>query len=230
MDRQGRRLRLERESSTGGCCASRHRKRPPCRPRRGFQLAWALDTVLHRQGRWHERAGAWPTALPAARRLPHPAAAHTHRSLGQATTTLDDYERAHTHLHRALHLYTEAGDLFGQAHAHLTLGVLWERRGRPEQALDQPSRPSTSSRPSVTAAPRGRAQHGWCRALLGNHTAALAYCQQALTLHQQIGERWGQAAAWDSLGYAHHDLGRHTDAAHSYSADLSHYIGDRAWG
>jgi hypothetical protein len=37
-----------------------------------WQLAWALDTVLNRRGRWHEWAGAWRAALPAAGRLPHP--------------------------------------------------------------------------------------------------------------------------------------------------------------
>ena len=196
-----------------------------------WQLAWALDTVLHRRGRWHERTGAWQAALPAAGRLPHPAAAHTHHSLGRAATTLDDHERAHTHLHHALHLYTEAGDLFGQAHAHLTLGVLWERRGRPEQALDHTQQALTFFQ--ATGHRHGHATAlnnvGWYHALLGNHTAALTYCQQALTIHQQLGERWGQAAAWDSLGYAHHHLGHHTHATDSYTHALTIHrdLGDR---
>jgi hypothetical protein len=63
-----------------------------------WQLAWSLDTVLNRRGLWHEQADAWQAALPAAGRLPHPAAATAHRLLGWVVTKLGDYGRANTHL------------------------------------------------------------------------------------------------------------------------------------
>jgi tetratricopeptide (TPR) repeat protein len=70
---------------------------------------------------------------------------------------------------------------------------------------------------------------GWCHALLGNHTAALTYCQQALALNQQLGDRVGEAHTWDSLGYAHHHVGHHTQAAGCYqhARTLFRSLGDR---
>jgi tetratricopeptide (TPR) repeat protein len=50
-----------------------------------------------------------------------------------------------------------------------------------------------------------------------------------VALHQQAGDRYGEAAAWDSLGYAHHRAGRHARAVDCYrcALDLIHDIGDR---
>jgi tetratricopeptide (TPR) repeat protein len=196
-----------------------------------WQLAWALDTMLYRRGRWHEAADVWQTALPAASRLPHPAAAHAHRMLGGAAAMLGDHERAHAHLHHALHLYTEAGDPVGQAHTHRGLGYLWEWRGRPEQALDHAQQALTLYQ--AAGHRRGQAVAlstvGWCHALLGDHTAALTSCQQALTLLEQLGDRDGQAGTWDSLGYAHHHLAHFAHAADCYQHALTLYrdLGDR---
>ncbi len=184
-----------------------------------WQLAWALDTLLNRRGRWPELAGTWQTALPAADRLPHPAAAYTHRLLGAAMTMLGDDEQAHTHLHHALHLHTNAADPTGQAHTHRALSILWERRGRPERALGHAQQALTLFQATGHRSGQAHALNaiGWDHALLGDHTSALTYCQQALTLHQEAGNRDGQAATWDSLGYAHHHLGHHTHAADSYT-------------
>jgi tetratricopeptide (TPR) repeat protein len=197
-----------------------------------WQLAWALDRALQRRGRWHELAGAWQAALPAAGRLPHPAAATAHRLLGAAVTRLGDDEQAHTHLHRALHLHTEAADPVGQAHTHHGLGSLWaRRRGRPDRALDHAQHALTLFK--TTGHRRGHATAlndiGWYYALLGDHTQALTYCQQALALHQQLGDRDGEAAAWDSVGYAHHHLGHHPEAADCYQHALTLFrdLGDR---
>jgi tetratricopeptide (TPR) repeat protein len=195
-----------------------------------WQLAWTLDTVLYRRGRWHEWARAWQAALPAAGRLPHPAAATAHRLLGAAVTMLGDDEQARTHLQHALDLTTEAADPAGQANTHHSLGLLWARRGRPDRALNHAQQALTLYQ--ATGHP-GQAHAlnavGWYHALLGDHTAALTYCQQALTLNQQLGNRDGQAHTWDSLGYAHHHLHHHTQAADCYqhAITLSRDLGDR---
>jgi tetratricopeptide (TPR) repeat protein len=196
-----------------------------------WQLAWALDTVLLRRGRWREMAGAWQTALPAAGRLPHPAAATAHRLLGRAVTRLGDDEQAHTHLRHALHLHAEAGDPVGQAQAHYCLGFLWERRGRLDRAHAHAQQALTLYR--AAGHRRGQAYAlnavGWCHALLGDHTAALAYCWQALALVQQDEDRDAEAGTWDSLGYSHHHLGHHTQAADCYqhALTLRRDLGDR---
>src|SRR5262249_28182169 len=46
---------------------------------------------------------------------------------------------------------------------------------------------------------------------------------------QDVGDRGGQAATWDSLGYAHHHLGHHTHAITSYHHALTLFrdLGDR---
>jgi len=68
----------------------------------------------------------------------------------------------------------------------------------------------------------------------GNYPQALDHARQALTLQQELGDRYGQSATWDSLGYAHHHLGHHTDALtlrrdlddHYTEARILTYLGD----
>jgi DNA-binding SARP family transcriptional activator/tetratricopeptide (TPR) repeat protein len=196
-----------------------------------WQLAWTLDTTLTRQGRWQELVGAWQTALPAAGRLPHPAAATAHRLLGAAATRLGDDEQAHTHLQHALRLHTEAADPVGQANTHILIGVLWERRGRPERALYHAEQALTLYQATGHRSSQANALNavGWYHTVLGDHIHALTYCQQALTLHQRAGNRDGEAATWDSLGYANHHLNHHTQATDCYQHALTLYrdLGDR---
>jgi len=61
--------------------------------------------------------------------------------------------------------------------------------------------------------------------------AGLRYCGQALGLIPRHGNHRLEAEVWDSLGYAHHHLGDHAEAAASYqrALDLRQQIGDR-WG
>jgi DNA-binding SARP family transcriptional activator/tetratricopeptide (TPR) repeat protein len=196
-----------------------------------WQLAWALDTVLTRRGYWHELGGVWQAALPAAARLPHPAAATAHRFLGWTVARLGDDEQADTHLQHALRLDTEAADPVDQAYTHHALGFVWGRRGRPDRALDHIQQALTLYQ--ATGHRRGQANAlnnvGWYHALLGDHTRALTYCQQALTLHQQLGDREAEAATWDSLGYTHHHLNHHAQAADCYhhALALARDLGDR---
>jgi tetratricopeptide (TPR) repeat protein len=57
---------------------------------------------------------------------------------------------------------------------------------------------------------------GWMRAQLGDHEGALALCQQALAVQQEIGDSASAAHTWDSLGYAHRCLGRYDEALACY--------------
>jgi tetratricopeptide (TPR) repeat protein len=41
-------------------------------------------------------------------------------------------------------------------------------------------------------------------------------CQQALDLHRELGDELGEAAAWESLGDAHHRLGHYQEAVTSF--------------
>src|SRR4051794_30695247 len=58
---------------------------------------------------------------------------------------------------------------------------------------------------------------------------ALPFCQHALTLQRQNGDRQGAAATLDSLGYIHRQLGRHDEAIRSYQQAIGLFdeLGDR---
>lgn len=64
---------------------------------------------------------------------------------------------------------------------------------------------------------------GWTHILLGSYDEALTQCRLSLALHQEIGDRNGEAAAWDSLGYAYHHLGRYEEALAGYAHALDLY-------
>lgn len=61
---------------------------------------------------------------------------------------------------------------------------------------------------------------GWHHALAGNLEPALAHCQEALALLGEIGDRYGQAASWDSFGYIQHRMGRHGQATAAWRQAL----------
>jgi tetratricopeptide (TPR) repeat protein len=66
---------------------------------------------------------------------------------------------------------------------------------------------------------------GWYCSHLGNPGEAITYCEQALLIHQEIGNLVGQAATWDSLGHAHTQLGHHRHAISCYRQSLE-LLGD----
>ena len=67
--------------------------------------------------------------------------------------------------------------------------------------------------------------------LLGDYQQARAFCRQALTLSAEVGHRWVEGCAWDSLGYAEHHLGNLAEAAACYQRALSvsREYGDRLY-
>jgi len=64
--------------------------------------------------------------------------------------------------------------------------------------------------------------------VLGDYGQALARSNEALALHRELGNRQGEAAAWEALGYAYHHLGDHAHALTCYqrSLELFHDLGD----
>jgi tetratricopeptide (TPR) repeat protein len=198
---------------------------------RTWQLAWALNTFLHRRGYQQDRATAWLLASGAADRLGNPAAGgHAYRDLGWAIIRMGRYREAHTHLDRALELAARAADQIGQAHIHRALASLLEREGDLREALAHDRR--ALGLYQAVDYRQGEADAlnsiGWDHSLLGEHTDALASCQQALALHQQAGDRWGEANTWDSLGFIQHELGRYDQAVDCYqrAVTLVHDLGD----
>jgi tetratricopeptide (TPR) repeat protein len=191
-----------------------------------WQLAWALDTYLDRQGRWHEHGAVQHAAIAAAERSADPLVqARAHRLLAFSRTQLGHFDEAYTHLRQALELSTRVGHTIGQAHAYRILGYVCERQGRPGDALDHARQ--ALDRHQAAGHQHGQAAAlnavGWYHAVLGDHLRALTCCQQALALHQDLANTHGQAASWDSLGYAHHQLGHHAEAIACYQQALTLY-------
>jgi len=66
---------------------------------------------------------------------------------------------------------------------------------------------------------------GWCLTQLGSHREALACSRQALAVLQETGHQGGEAAAWNSVGFASH----HLEARACYQRALApaRALGDR---
>jgi tetratricopeptide (TPR) repeat protein len=206
-----------------------------------WQLAWTLMTFLDRRGHWHDQAATQHAALDAARRLADPSAqANAHRELGRAYTSLGRDDDALTQLRHALDIYGQTGDRVGQARTHMNIHMVLERQGRHATALHAEALYVEALHHVHRALGLFRAAGhrdgqatalnaiGWLHALLGDRQQALTYCQQALIILQELGNRFIEAATWDSLGYAHH-LGHHDQAVSCYqhALDLYRELGDR---
>jgi tetratricopeptide (TPR) repeat protein len=70
---------------------------------------------------------------------------------------------------------------------------------------------------------------GWYHVELGDAQSALPCCEEALRMLRRLGDAYGQAAAWDSLGYIRYRLGEHGEAATCYrhALELLRDLGDR---
>jgi tetratricopeptide (TPR) repeat protein len=199
-----------------------------------WQLAWALDTFLYRQGPWHDLVTVWQAALSAGRRRDDLAAqGYAHRRLARAYTLLDRPDDADRSYQDALDLYRRAGDRGGQAHTRHDLAILYERRGRLPDALRQAEQALELTDPDEVSTTRANTLNtvGFYRAQLGDFTGALYYCRLALAMHQEIGEMDSEAGVWDSLGFIHHGLREYDEAIDCYRTALNLYRAaqDRYW-
>ncbi|MEU4805490.1 BTAD domain-containing putative transcriptional regulator [Actinosynnema sp. NPDC023587] len=194
---------------------------------RVWQLAWALDTFLYRQGHLHDAVAVWREGLAAADRSGDPAVrVLAHRLLGAAVTYVGLHDEAVAHLSEALALAEDAGDALAQAHTHRSLAQIAERRGLDRRALDHAGRALDLYRGLGLPALEALALNavGWYLARLGDYDRARAHCAAAL-------DRAGRevdAAALDSLGYIAHHTGDHAAAVEHYrrALDLFREDGD----
>jgi tetratricopeptide (TPR) repeat protein len=190
-----------------------------------WQLAWGLDTFHRRQWHLHDQMTTWQAAVTAARHLGSPSVlAYTHRRLGEAYRILGRPAEAAAQAREALVLFDGIGDPCGKADVHLDLSMLAERQGRLEEALAHAERALAATRsggePTADAVELRMARAlntvGWFRALLGDHTAALVFCEEALAVNTRRGDQENIAFTLDSLGYAHQHLRHHEQAVDCY--------------
>jgi DNA-binding SARP family transcriptional activator len=188
-----------------------------------WQLPWALSRFLARQARWSELAAAHTTALQAATRLADQAGqACAYRGLGLARERLGAPSDGLALLRRALALHHDLDDPFGRALIHVNMAMALEARQEQARALGHARCALGLFRRAGQRAGQAIALNsvGWFHILLGDCHRGLAYCQQALTIWDELGDRSGYAT-WDSVGYAQCQLGHYDYAISSYQRALA---------
>lgn len=199
----------------------------------GWQLPWAMDDFLDRQGHWDDWAAAERIAVTAARRRGETRAeAAAHQSLARGYVQVGRYDEAEPHYAEAVRLYEGFGDPGGRANTLFGIAWMRDQQGRNAecQELVRQARPLYREAGDVVGEARALSALGWSLGRDGRHDLTLRYCREALELHDELGDRHGQAATWDSIGWAHHHLGDHDLAVRAYrrSLDLYRAAGDLA--
>ena len=104
-----------------------------------------------------------------------------------------------------------------------------DRQGQPAPALTTTGSPCASTAAPVTCPgrPTPSTRSAGCLSQLGDHQQALVHCRQALPCPRA--RQPPRRHHLDSLGYAHHHLGHHTEAITCYrqALDMFREIGDR---
>jgi tetratricopeptide (TPR) repeat protein len=198
--------------------------------RHACHLARALFDLLHRQGRWHDRPDIQRLALAAARRLGDRAeASRAHRNLALALADLGRFEDAHHHLDAALEWSDD--DLAGRAWTYYHRDLVYAIQGRSADALDAARRAHDlfDELGDHVGQAIALTDLGWHHGRLGNHGPALELCEQALVMHQKLGNRGHEAHTWSCLAEIRLQSGDHAGAARCYgpSLDLFRELGDR---
>jgi DNA-binding SARP family transcriptional activator/tetratricopeptide (TPR) repeat protein len=199
-----------------------------------WQLAWALEHYLDRQGLWQELLAVHEAGLEAARRSGDvPACVAMRRGTARAQTCLGQFAAAALGVRsalRALAAWPDAPpDLVSETHRQLSW--ILEQQGDLRGALRE-ARRALDTHPRDSREPvRAFALNavGYYEALLGMHQDALAHCTAAMRLLEHTAHRYGQADTWGSLGFVHAGRGNLPQAAHAYQRALELYrsIGSR---
>jgi DNA-binding SARP family transcriptional activator/tetratricopeptide (TPR) repeat protein len=189
-----------------------------------WQLPWALADFLDRHGHWNDYVLTQQTALKASQRLGDLSGqAHAHHDLGHAHVALGQYNQAHSHLGQALAQHARLGDRAGEARAHLDISTVLARQARYREAVghDQQGLRLFRAAGHDHGVARALNSLGWDLAHLGEDVpTAIAYCLEALRRLSELGDRYGEAAVWHTLGYAHDRAGHYGEAADCYQHTL----------
>jgi DNA-binding SARP family transcriptional activator/tetratricopeptide (TPR) repeat protein len=197
-----------------------------------WQLARVFAGLLDNQGRWLDLIAMQRVAIEATRRLGEQTQrAWSYRFLGRAYASLHRYEEANAAYQCAVELYEQLADPAGQAAVHFALACLAESRG----GYDTARRHSGQALRLYTAAGNklGRARAlnlvGWVDALHRDFALSLIRCRRALGLQEELDDRVGQAATWDSIGYVHYHQAEYNQARDCYERSLAlfRHCGDR---
>jgi DNA-binding SARP family transcriptional activator/tetratricopeptide (TPR) repeat protein len=199
--------------------------------RHAWQLAWSLDTPLHRAGRWRDEVRVHTVAAKAAKAAGESAAAATVTLLlGRGRSELREWDAAEHAVLEALRLYQERGDARLEAHALIYLGQIALLRGRLDQGVAITGQAvqlcqQIGEQLGLGAALGNLAEAHYER---GEYQHARELSRQALDVRGQTGDREGNIPCWLVLGDIERDTGETTQAMHCYgtAARLSREVGN----
>ncbi|TRO55581.1 BTAD domain-containing putative transcriptional regulator, partial [Streptomyces sp. IB201691-2A2] len=191
-----------------------------------WRMAAILELVLDRSGRRQEQIVLQSSALKAAQRADDiDGQAHMHRSLGFALGRSGESGQSEEHLSQAIVMFSQSGDLLGEALTHRYIAFFKNVDERHHEALDEYEKAKClyerSSHPVGLASVANEV--GWTRILLGDYKGAIDNCRHAIEISRKVGNPNVEAASWDSIGVAYHNLGMIGQSVDALNRALSYY-------
>jgi tetratricopeptide (TPR) repeat protein len=193
-----------------------------------WRIAWVLQTHLGRIGKWQQSLAVENAARGAVERLDNPLlVARTHSSLGRINARVEHHGVAHDHLTPAVEMFLTAGQDEPAASASINLGNLVEDMGQiaePVRIFEHVLELTDDEQLRATALNNVASAYN----TLGDFQRAMPMSLHALRLFSRLGDRHGEASAWETVAYAHHHLGRHVRAARAYRRTIATFeaLGD----
>ena len=201
--------------------------------RHAWQLAWCLDTHLHRSGRWRDQVRVHRVGLEAAQAAGDVrGTASISRLLARALWQLGEWDAAEAQAGEALRVYERLHDDRQRAHSLIYLGSLAGRRGRVAEALTYTREALLLS--AVVKDPLARrialANLACGYQESGDPQRAIRYGMAALRACEGADDPETELAVRLTLGDLHRDRGEADLATACYgrAADLAHSVGDLA--
>jgi tetratricopeptide (TPR) repeat protein len=192
-------------------------------------LAWSLVAYCALHGKWRDVIRGHQASLAVAQRRGDVASAgRSHLAIAVNEVHLGEFHRADHHFQAALTAFEDVGDTVGMGHVYSNRARGAGARSAHAEALTFAEaaydRYVASGNERFIA--RGLSGLGWYHAAVGDVTAAVRCCTEALQLLTATGDRDGVAATWDSLGYARHHAGDFDKAVESYTRSLHMHVED----
>ena len=184
------------------------------------RIAQAMEPFLWRHVKWLELAATQQTAHACSEQLADPAGqARAHLFLAHARMRVGSADTARVHLAQAIELSRAGGDHATEARAYLGMGWLAEDRSGLAACLRALELAEAAADPALMAKACNNA--GYCHALHGDASQALAYASRALDLCRTSGaDPYLEALIEDTLGHTHRRRGNQQQAAIHFRLSL----------
>jgi DNA-binding SARP family transcriptional activator/Tfp pilus assembly protein PilF len=184
-------------------------------PSIAWRLNWAFGKFQQLRGSWQERVDGGHLVLDAVGHAgDRTGEAHTRHGLAVAFSRMGQAGLARGMAEEASRIHRETGDDNGEALALTTLAMMVQRTGEFALSRQHFERSVGLHRRLGTRLGEGQALNAmaWLACTVGDYQEAVAVGQQALEALADQDDPLSRAATWDTIGYAHHRLGRLAEA------------------